>query len=168
MPMRFTRRDLIKAGAGAALAFPAIVPSRVLGANAPSKRINVGAIGVGRISRIHDIKEVSKHADAHIVAVCDLDSRRVAAGRQLVDGIYAGKAGGSYSGTKGIGDHRALLADPDIDAVLISTPDHQHARLAIDAVRAGKHVYLQKPASLTIAEGRRMADAVNASGRVVQ
>ncbi|WP_163579447.1 Gfo/Idh/MocA family protein, partial [Klebsiella pneumoniae] len=55
-----------------------------------------------------------------------------------------------------------------IDAVLISTPDHQHAPLAVHAVRAGKHVYLQKPASLTIAEGRRMADEVAKSGRILQ
>ncbi|MDB5672108.1 MAG: Gfo/Idh/MocA family oxidoreductase [Alphaproteobacteria bacterium] len=162
----FSRRALIRGSA--ALAFPAIVPSRVLGANAPSNRINVGAIGVGRISRIHDIKEVSKQADAHIVAVCDLDTKRITAGRRLVDEIYSAKRIEGYSGTRGYADHRALLANPDIDAVLISTPDHRHARLAIDAVRAGKHVYLQKPASLTISEGRHMADAVEASGKVLQ
>jgi predicted dehydrogenase len=55
-----------------------------------------------------------------------------------------------------------------IDAVVISTPDHQHARLAIDAVQAGKHVYLQKPASLTITEGRALSDAVHRSGRTFQ
>jgi predicted dehydrogenase len=65
-------------------------------------------------------------------------------------------------------DYRLLLANRDIDAVLISTPDHQHARLAIHAVRAGKDVYLQKPASLTIAEGRTMADAVARTGRILQ
>jgi predicted dehydrogenase len=165
----FTRRDFVQAGVGAAaLAFPTIIPSSVLGANAPSKRVNVGAIGVGRISRIHDIKEVAKHADAHIVAICDLDSRRIAAGQKLVDETYAARLGQSYSGTKGYRDYRELLANPDIDAVLISTPDHQHAVPAIHSVRAGKHVYLQKPASLTIDEGRKMADAVNESGRILQ
>jgi predicted dehydrogenase len=165
---RFSRRDLIRTGAGAVLAFPTIIPARVLGANAPSNRINVGAIGVGRISRIHDIKEVSRHPDAHITSVCDLDSKRIAAGQQLVDEIYAGQLGEPYSGTRGHDDYRRLLGDPDIDAVIISTPDHQHARLAIHAVQAGKHVYLQKPASLTISEGRKMADAVKASGRILQ
>lgn len=164
--MSFTRRSAIKGAA--ALAFPTIVPASVFGQNAPSKRINIGAIGIGRISRVHDMKEVLLHADAHIVAVCDLDTKRLAAGQQFVDEAYAKRDGKPYSGTRIYGDHRALLANPDIDAVIISTPDHQHARLAIDAVRAGKDVYLQKPASLTISEGRKMADAVKASGRILQ
>lgn len=158
------RRTLLKAAA----AFPAIVPASVFGQNAPSNRINVGAIGVGRISRIHDMKEVWKHDDAHIVAVCDLDSRRALAGQQLIDRTYAEKTGQSYRGTRAYLDYRQLLANRDVDAVLISTPDHQHARLAVHAVRAGKDVYLQKPASLTIAEGRTMADAVARSGRILQ
>ncbi|WP_019832769.1 Gfo/Idh/MocA family protein [Sphingomonas sp. PR090111-T3T-6A] len=166
MQRTITRRTAIKATAAAG--FPAIVPASVLGATAPSKRINVGAIGVGRISRGHDMKEVLKHDDAHIVAVCDLDTVRLAAGQRLVDEAYAARTGRPYSGTRIYGDHHALLANRDIDAVLISTPDHQHARLAIDAIRAGKDVYLQKPASLTIAEGRKMADVAKASDRIVQ
>lgn len=166
MQQTITRRTAIQAAA--AIGFPAIIPASVLGATAPSKRINVGAIGVGRISRLHDMKEVLKHDDAHIVAVCDLDTRRLAAGQRFVDSAYSAKAGKPYSGTRIYGDHRALLANPDIDAVLISTPDHQHAQLAIDAVRAGKDVYLQKPASLTIAEGRKMADVAKASDRILQ
>lgn len=162
--MQLSRRGILKTAA----AFPAIVPASVFGQNAPSNRINVGAIGVGRISRVHDMKEVLRHDDAHIVAVCDLDTRRLGAGQQLVDDRYTEKAGKPYSGTLGYTDHHELLANKDVDAVLISTPDHQHARLAIDAVRAGKDVYLQKPASLTIAEGRKMADAVKASGRILQ
>jgi hypothetical protein len=78
MMAAITRRGAIK-GAGAA-AFPAIIPASVLGAAAPSKRINVGAIGVGRISRGHDMKELLRHDDAHIVAVCDLDTKRLASG----------------------------------------------------------------------------------------
>ncbi|MEN3748574.1 Gfo/Idh/MocA family oxidoreductase [Sphingomonas sp. HF-S3] len=164
--MQLTRRGAMKTGV--ALAAPMIVPASVFGRNAPSNRITVGAIGVGRISRIHDIKETMRHDDAQIVAVCDVDVRRLGAGQQLVDDRYAAKLGKDYSGTRGYTDYRELIAAPDIDAVLISTPDHQHAPLAIHAVRAGKHVYLQKPASLTIAEGRAMADAVKASGRMLQ
>lgn len=163
--MQLSRRGLIKA---AAVAAPTIVPSSVFGQNAPSNRIVIGAIGVGRISRVHDLPETMKHDDAHVMAVCDLDTKRLGAGIQLVDDRYADKLGKSYSGTRGYADHRELLADNGIDAVLISTPDHQHAPLAIQAVRAGKHVYLQKPASLTVAEGRAMADAVAASGRKLQ
>ncbi len=164
----FTRRGVVGAGAAAALGFPTIVPSSVFGQNAPSNRINVGAIGVGRISRIHDLPEVWKHADAQVVAVCDVDSRRILAGKQLVDDEYAKQSGWSYAGTRGFDDYRELLADKSIDAVLISTPDHQHAGPAIHAVRAGKDVYLQKPAALTIAEGRKLADAVAATDRILQ
>jgi predicted dehydrogenase len=163
-----SRRGLIQSGMVAAVGFPAIVPSSVFGATAPSNRITIGAIGVGRISRIHDLPSVWKHDDAQIVAVCDLDTKRVSAGQKLIDDTYAQRTGKAYGGTKGYADHHALLADKSINAVIISTPDHQHAILAVHAVRAGKDVYLQKPASLTIAEGRAMADAVKASGRILQ
>ena len=166
MAMRISRRTLIKGAAAAG--FPAIVPSSVFGATAPSNRITIGAIGVGRISRVHDLPSTWQYDDAQIVAVCDLDTKRIAAGRQLIDGVYAKRTGKPYAGTRGYADHRELLAAKDIDAVIISTPDHQHARLAVHAVRAGKDVYLQKPASLTIAEGRAMADAVARSGRILQ
>ncbi len=164
--MRLSRRDVIQGGA--VMAAPMIVPSSVFGQNAPSNRVNIGAIGVGRISRIHDMKEIHKHADAHIVAVCDVDTKRLGAGMQLVDDRYAASTGKDYSGTRGYTDYRELLAAKDIDAVLISSPDHQHAPQAVHAVRAGKHVYLQKPASLTIAEGRQMADEVKKSGKILQ
>lgn len=164
--MKLSRRGILKTGA--AVAAPMIVPASVFGQNAPSNRIAIGAIGVGRISRGHDMKEVLKHGDAQIVAVCDVDSIRLGAGKELVDAHYAAKTGKPYSGTKMYDEYRELLASKEIDAVLISTPDHQHAPQAVHAVRAGKDVYLQKPAALTIAEGRAMADAVKASGRVLQ
>jgi predicted dehydrogenase len=166
-----TRRDFIKksltVGAGLIIA-PTVVPASVLGKHAPSNRINIGAIGTGRISRDHDMPGVWKYDRARITAVCDLDAHRVDEARQHVEAYYAKKTGTTYTGVKTYRDYRDLLADSDIDAVLVSTPDHWHARNAIDAVRAGKHVYLQKPTSLTIAEGRRMSDAVNASGRILQ
>lgn len=162
-----TRRSILKSGLALA-AFPTIVPSSVFGATAPSNRVNIGAIGVGRISRGHDMKEVFKIGSAQIVAVCDLDSKRLALGKQFVDETYTTKYGKPWSSTLTYADHRELLANKDIDGVMISTPDHQHAILAVHAVRAGKDVYLQKPASLTIAEGRTMADAVKASGRILQ
>lgn len=169
-----SRRDFLKtAGGGAAAAaavagFPAIVPASVVGPNALSNRINIGAIGAGRISRGHDLPGVWKSDAARVVAVCDLDAARVEDGKRLVNGYYAKKSGQPYSGVAGYADYRELLANKDIDAVIISTPDHWHARIAVDAVRAGKDVYLQKPASLTIAEGRAMSDAVHRSGRIFQ
>ena len=102
------------------------------------------------------------------MAVCDLDSKRVDEAKLLINGQYSKQTGKPYDGVTGYSDYRELLANRDIDAVVISTPDHQHAILAIDAVQAGKDVYLQKPASLTIAEGRALSDAVHRSGRIFQ
>lgn len=166
-----TRRNLLKTGAGvAAMAgFPAIVPSSVFGQNAPSNRVNIGAIGVGRISRVHDMKETfNYHDQARIIAVCDLDSKRVASGIDYVDKAYTERTGKDYKGTRGYGNYHELLARPDIDAVIVSTPDHQHAIVATHAVRAKKDVYMQKPASLTIGDGRRLVSEVEKSGRILQ
>ena len=169
-----SRRDFLRAtGSGfvassVAASFPAIVPSSVFGANAPSNRINIGAIGTGRISRGHDLPGVWKYDQARIMAVSDLDSRRLEDARRLVNDYYAKKTGKPYDGVTGYADYRDLLANRDVDAVIISTPDHWHALITIAAVRAGKDVYLQKPASLTIAEGRAVSDAVHRSGRIFQ
>jgi len=156
------------AAAGVAAGFPAIVPASVFGQHAPGNRINVGAIGTGRISRVHDLPGILKFDQARVMAACDLDSRRVAQARELINGYYGKQAGKPYDGVTTYADFRELLANPDIDAVVISTPDHQHAVPAMAAVAAGKDVYLQKPASLTIAEGRALSDAVHRSGRIFQ
>jgi predicted dehydrogenase len=165
-----SRRTFLKmsAGAAAAAGFPTIVPSSVFGQSAPSNRINVGAIGVGRISRVHDLPGIWQFDQARIMAVCDLDSNRVEEGKKLINGYYAKKTGKDYDGVTGYHNYHELLANKDIDAVVISTPDHQHAITAVDAVHAKKDVYLQKPASLTIAEGRAMSNAVMASGQILQ
>jgi predicted dehydrogenase len=169
-----SRRQFLKAaGQGLAAAtvaagFPAIVPASVFGAAAPGNRVNIGAIGTGRISRVHDLPGLWKYDTARIVAVCDLDTRRMEDAKTLVNGHYEKSTGKPYSGVTGYTEYRELLANKDIDAVVISTPDHWHTIIAIDAVRAGKDVYLQKPASLTIAEGRALSDAVHRSGRIFQ
>jgi predicted dehydrogenase len=155
-------------GAAATIGFPTIVPASVFGQTAPSNRINIGAIGVGRISRGHDLPGIWQFDQARIMAVCDLDAKRVEAGKTLINGYYSKKTSKPYDGVTGYHNYHELLANKDIDAVVISTPDHQHAILAVDAVHARKDVYLQKPASLTIAEGRAMSNAVNASGQILQ
>lgn len=166
-----TRRTFLKkslsAGAGLLIA-PTIVPSSVFGKNAPSNRINIGAIGNGRISREHDMPGVLKYDDIRIIGAADVDLNRAADAKKFVEEYYTKKLGKPYSGVTVYHDYQELLANKDIDAVLISTPDHWHAKQAIDAVRAGKDVYLQKPTSLTIEEGRAMSNAVNASGRILQ
>jgi predicted dehydrogenase len=167
---KVSRRGFLKTGLGAAavVGFPTILPSKVLGQFAPSKRINIGAIGVGRISRGHDMPLILQYDHARIMAVCDLDSHRVEDGKKFVNDYYAAKTGKPYDGVTGYASYHDLLANKDIDAVVVSTPDHWHALIGVDAVRAGKDVYLQKPASLTIAEGRALSDAVQASGRILQ
>ncbi len=120
--------------------FPTILPASVFGKNAPSNRINIGAIGVGRISRGHDMPGVWKHDNAQITAVCDLDSNRVKSAQDLVNEYYTKKTGKDFKGVKGYDHYQDLLANKDIDAVLVSTPDHWHAPIVIHAVGAGKDV----------------------------
>ena len=148
--------------------FPAVVPASVFGATSPANRINVGAIGTGRISRGHDMPGIWQYDTARIVAVCDVDSKRVLDAKTLVNGHYAKKTGKPYDGVTTYANYRDLLANKDVDAVVISTPDHWHTLIAIDAVEAGKDVYLQKPTSLTIAEGRALSNAVKRTGRIFQ
>jgi predicted dehydrogenase len=150
--------------ASALFAVPSIVPSSVFGKNAPSNRINVAAMGAGRISRIHDMPGVWRHDFAQVVAVCDLDSIRAEDGKKLVNEYYTTRDGKPFDGVKVYTDYRELLHNKDIDAVLISTPDHTHAMIGAAAARAKKHIYMQKPASLTISEGRIISDIVTKSG----
>ena len=172
---QLNRRAFIKQSAGgaallaAATAFPTIVPASVFGKNAPSNRINIGQIGFGRIARVHDLPSVLKHDYVRMVAVADLDSNRAAAGKEWLEQRQAEKNGGkSPVDIKTYSDYRDLIASRDVDAVIISTPDHWHAQPAMEAAIAGKHIYMQKPTSLTISEGRMMADTVARSGVVFQ
>ena len=160
----FARTSLLGAGI---LAAPMIIPARLRGAHAPSNRIRVGHIGCGRIGRGHDMTSVFHSGLADIVAVCDVDARRAADGRTLVESFYRDKELPPPPVTVH-GDYRELLARSDIDAVVISTPDHWHAEPALAAVNAGKDVYLQKPMTMTHAEGILLRDAVAKSGRIFQ
>jgi len=166
------RRKFIKnaatVAAGAIIA-PTIVPSSVFGKNAPSNKIHVGQIGCGRIARDHDIAETIRFEQARFIAVSDVDSKRMADGKQLVEDFYARQSGSDhYMDVRMYGDYRDMLVNPEIDAVIISTPDHWHAQPAIEAALAGKHIYLQKPNSLTVQEGRLMSDVIHRQGVVVQ
>lgn len=144
--------------------FPAILPASVFGKNAPSNRINVAAIGNGRIGRSHDMPGVWQYDYAQLMAVCDADSLRAEDGKKLTNEYYSKRDGKPFDGVKVYNDYRELLQNKDIDAVLISTPDHTHAMIGVAAARAGKHIYMQKPASLTINEGRIISDVVQKSG----
>lgn len=155
----------VTAGSVALSHFPSIVPASVFGKNAPSNKINIGQIGVGRIARTHDLAETVKYDVARIIAIADVDRDRLQSGKKLIEGWYTKKTGkDNYIDVKTYEDYRSLIAAKDIDAVMISTPDHWHAQPAIEAALAGKHIYLQKPTSLTIEEGRLMSDIVQKSG----
>lgn len=165
--VKTTRRGFMSAAA-AVWAAPAIIPSTVLGGAAPGARIQIGVIGVGRIARDHDMPGVLKQESARVVAVCDLDSKRCADGKKLVEDYYTKKSGRAETGVRMFADYREMLTRPEIDAVVICTPDHWHAKPAIDAAMAGKDVYLEKPTSLTVAEGRAMSNAIHRTGRILQ
>jgi myo-inositol 2-dehydrogenase/D-chiro-inositol 1-dehydrogenase len=166
------RRTFIKnslAASAAAMAIPSIVPSSVFGKNAPGNKIHIGQIGCGRIARGHDLHDTLPFDVARVIAVSDLDSNRMKDGKKLVEDFYANKKGSSnYIEVRMYDDYREMLLNPDIDAVMISTPDHWHAQPAIEAALAGKDIYLQKPTSLTLAEGRLVADVVKRKGVIMQ
>jgi predicted dehydrogenase len=163
-----TRRNFLRLTglAGAAIGFPTIIPARVLGADAPSKKINILQIGCGRIGRDMDMPGILRQNPARLVAVCDLDSMRVADAKTLVEDNYKKKGIDLTVAT--YGDYREALQHPDIDAVSVSTPDHWHAEPVIAAALLGKDIYVQKPLSMTIVEGRAVSDVVREKGRMFQ
>jgi len=169
-PNKPTRRHFLRnsAAATAALLTPTILPASVFGDQAPSERINVGCIGVGRMGR-GDLREALGFKQVRVVAVCDVDAKRLNNAKQMVEAWYAERtASGTYTGCTPYQDFRDLLERHDIDAVQIATPDHWHVLPAIAAARTGKDIFLQKPLSLTIQEGRALADTVRRYGRIFQ
>lgn len=156
--MMQSRRSFLKTAAAASTAFavPLIIPSRLLGADAPSNRIRVAQIGCGRIAFGMDIPGVMKTGVADFVAVADYDRRRADYGKQYIEKNR--KGGGDE--IKVYGDYKEILERKDIDAVVISTPDHQHAEPAARAARAGKDIWLQKPLAMCVAESRACYDTV--------
>jgi len=151
------------------LTIPHIVPSSVIGRNAPSDKIVIGQIGFGRIAMSHDLAETLKYDSATIIAVADVDSRRALQGKKFIENYYSTKTGKKdYVDVRTYGDYHEMLLDPGIDAVIISTPDHWHSQPAIESALAGKDIYLQKPTSLTISEGRKLSDVVRRQGVILQ
>lgn len=161
-----TRRDFLRSVTGAAVAagFPCLIPSSALGrdgAVAPSNRIAIGLIGTGNINTRHREAFLAEK-DARIVAVCDPIAARREAYCRRINQVP------THSGCTACCDFRELLARDDIDAVCIGTPDHWHAPQAIAAMRAGKDVYVEKPLTYAVAEGRRVVEVAASSGRVLQ
>jgi len=165
-----SRRSFLKRSAVAAVgvAGPMILPSRVFGAEAPSNRITVGMIGVGRQARFANLPQLIALPDVQVVAVCDVDSWRVEQAKASVNETYAKQSGVTYEGCPTYGDFRELLARKDIDAVMISAPDHWHVPIGIAAAKAGKHFSCEKPLSTCIAHGRKLCEAAKAAGVVTR
>ena len=165
-PPALTRRSLLKRAALAATApvFPNIIPSRLLGADgavSPNNRVNVALIGTGRQVFYANLPWFLSSEEVQVVAVCDADAWRMEQAKTMVEESYADKIkAGTYKGCATCRDFREVLARPDVDAVMISTPDHWHACMAIGAAKAGKDIALEKPISLSVEQGRAIANAV--------
>lgn len=160
---QITRRSFLKgtAAAGATVAIPSIVPASVFGANAPSSRIVMGAIGVGS-QGTGDMQGFLGKPEVQMVAVCDVEKSHRDRAKKIVDGRYGNKDCTAYL------DFRDLIGRGDLDAVLLALPDQWHAIPAIAAARAGLDIHGQKPLARSIREGRAICDAVHRYGRVWQ
>ena len=169
----FTRREFLSrtAAFSGMVAAPWIIPSSARGTDgnaAPSNRIGVGLIGKGLMGSGH-LHRLVGDRDVQVLAVCDVDRLRCEEGKHRVEETYAAeRSSGTYRGCAAYNDYRELLARVDIDAVVIVTPDHWHALQAIDAAKAGKDIYCEKPISITVRQGRRLAETVRRYGRVFQ
>jgi myo-inositol 2-dehydrogenase/D-chiro-inositol 1-dehydrogenase len=139
---------------------PTIVPASVLGKKAPSNRINIAVIGCGRQSVSPNIPQLLRSEHAQVLAVCDVDSWRLSNAQKQVNDYYSKQKGSPYNGCKAIDDYRKIMQNKDIDAVMISLPDHWHVPMAIEAARAGKHISLEKPISTCIEHGRKLVQAI--------
>ena len=156
--MKLSRRQMLKVAAVA----PLFVPAAALGKDgktAPSERIVMGSIGTGGMGT-GNMNGFMGFNEVQMAAVCDPVKTHRENARFVVNDRYKTNDCRMYS------DFRELLAQSDIDAVMVGTPDHWHAIITIEAAKAGKDVYCEKPESLTIREGRKMADAIKKHGIV--
>jgi predicted dehydrogenase len=156
----FARRRFLKALAGTALAAPLLVRRSALGADqkaAPSDRLGLGFIGMGTMNRGH-LGWFLGQGDVQVLAVCDVDTTRRDNAKKRVEERYT--VGASYQGCGAYNDFRELLSRRDIDAVVIAAPDHWHTILLVEACKAHKDIYGEKPLTLTIGEAKLAIDAV--------
>ncbi len=161
-----TRRSFLGRGACASLALPAFISSPLRGAGAPANQITVGCIGMGGHGVRRNLTRLLREKDARVTAVCDVFKDRRDRARALVDKAYGGGAHGGGGCTVHT-DFREIIERDDIDAVMISTPDHWHVLMSLLAMRGGKDVICEKP-TLTIEEGQRLTKAVEKHRAVFQ
>ena len=154
--MRLNRRSFLKCASGLLATVPVVAPARVFGAN---DRITMGCIGMGGQGR-GDMGGFLGFPEVRVLAVCDVVAQHRQQAKAMVDSRYNNQDCAS------VGDFMDVLDRPDIDAVLIATPDHWHAIIATEAMRRGKDVYCEKPESLTVRQGRVMTRVARRYGRV--
>jgi len=151
------RRFFLRCAVAGALG-PCIIPRSAFGAN---DKITVGSVGLGPRGR--DVLEMFMASeDARVVAVCDVNGQRRDAARDRVDQYYGAKGCAAY------GDYRELIARDDIDVIHCSTPDHWHVLVALEAARAGKDMYIEKPLGLSLEQDQALRDAINRYGNIFQ
>ena len=148
MPIDIARRDLLRG----ASALTALSYSRVLGAN---DKIQLGVVGCGERGR-WDMTNFQKNPTVEVTAVCDIYGEQIDKARQTA------------THARNFTDHRKLLEMKEVDAVLVATPDHWHAAIAIDALNSGRDVYVEKPLTRTIAEGPPIVKAARVNERICQ
>ncbi|TWU51579.1 Gfo/Idh/MocA family oxidoreductase [Rubripirellula reticaptiva] len=164
---RVPRRQFLKTSAAtgsAALLAPTIIPSSALGldgATAPSERIVVGGIGIGRRGT-YDLGCFLEQKDVQFIAICDVKEKQRTAVKKMADEKYGNQNCATYI------DFRELLDRSDIDAVLIATGPNWHATAAMNAARAGKDMYCEKPVTKNIAQSLILAETMRRTGRVFQ
>lgn len=140
-----------------------VVPSTVFGASAPSNRIGIGMIGTGRQAMQVNFPGFLKLKNCQVVAINDVDSWRLADAQKKIRGAYA-QQGRKQASVKTYGDYREVIADPDVDAVMVSTTDHWHAPATIAAALAGKHVCMEKAFTVAPMHGKAVVEAVKSKG----
>ncbi|NQT17413.1 MAG: Gfo/Idh/MocA family oxidoreductase, partial [Planctomycetes bacterium] len=154
-----SRRGFVT-GAAASLAVPTLIPRHVLGDenNAPANdKIVLGAVGIGKMMYGSHLPHFLKMPEVKIVAVCDVDTTRRETGKKRVDDAYGNTDCAMLT------NHNDLVARDDVDAVVCATPDHWHAIVILDACKAGKDIYCEKPLTNNLVEAKAVMDAVNAS-----
>ena len=160
---RFSRRGFL--GATAALSAPLLIPRHVFGdeKNVPAnEKITLGVIGVGMMMGGMHLPNFFKMPDLKVVAVCDVDSTRRHAAKKRVDEEYKNTDCGCYN------DFREIMARKDVHAVACGTPDHWHAMVILEACKAGKDMYCEKPLTNNLMEAKRVMDTVGNSKIVFQ
>lgn len=163
---KISRRNFVGTAAAGAAAFT-VVPGFSIAANTGTEKIRLGFIGVG-IQSHGLLKSLSKCPETVVMACCDVVTTKVDKFKGEAQALNDKKWIGEKYEVTGYKNYRDLLDRKDIDAVVIATPDHWHAQVAVDAAKAGKDIYCEKPMALTVAEGRAMVKATRKYKRVFQ